>query len=99
LDAGEREVQPADAARDGERERLRVAVAGEALERRTAGERQPEQPRALVECLAGGVVERAPEDRERRVALDACEQRVPAARQQADERRLEDRLRRTADAQ
>ena len=97
LHAREREVQPVEAARDREGERLRVAVAGELLERRAAGERQAEQARALVERLAGGVVERAAEDVEGRVVLDAREQRVAAAGEQADERRLEDDARRPSE--
>ncbi len=46
-------------------------------------------PRALVEGLAGGVVERAPEHLVAVVLADARQQRVPAAGDQAHERRLE----------
>ena len=61
----------------------------EALERRAARISEPEHARALVERLAGGVVERAPEHLEAVVLADVREQRVPAARNQAQERRLE----------
>ena len=55
------------------------------------GYAEPEQARALVERLAGGVVERrarAPDTVPRTVA-HVEQQRVPAAREQARERRLE----------
>ena len=45
----------------GTRTRSRIAVRGEPLERRAAGVAEPEHARALVERLAGGVVERAAE--------------------------------------
>ena len=73
LQAGEGEVEPLREGlaraprrararpRAGEGERLRVAFGGEALQRRPARVAEPEHPRALVERLAGGVVERAPE--------------------------------------
>ena len=89
LQAGEGEVQAGDAARDREGEGVRVALLRQPLERRAAGVRQAEQPRALVEGLAGGVVERRAEDREAVVVLDAREERVAAAGDQAQERRLE----------
>ncbi len=44
--------------RDRQREGVRVALRGRALDRRAAGIAEPEQPRGLVERLAGGVVER-----------------------------------------
>ncbi len=68
---------------------MRVAIDGQALERRTTGVAQTEHARALVEGLAGGVVERASEDLEAVVLLDTREQRMPAAGDQAHERRLE----------
>ncbi len=70
-------------------EGLGVAVAREALEGGAAGVAEPEHARALVEGLAGGVVERAPEHVEAVVGRDVDEQRVPAACDQAEEGRLE----------
>ena len=58
LHPGEREVEAVDA-RDRERERLRIAAAGEPFQLGAAGVAETEQPRALVEGLAGCVVERA----------------------------------------
>jgi hypothetical protein len=89
LQPGEREVQAGDALAGREGEGLRVALAGELLERRTAGERQAEQPRTLVERLSGGVVERLAQDGEAVAVLDAREEGVPAAGHQAQERRGE----------
>ena len=50
---------------------------------------EPEQARALVERLAGRVVERRPDDLEAAVVPYVEEQRVPAAREQAQERRVD----------
>ena len=88
LHAGEGEVEPGDA-RDRKRERLGVALAREAVDRRAAGIAEPEQSRALVERLAGRVVERRAEDVPLRMVVHVQQQRVPAAREQAEERRLE----------
>ena len=60
LDPREGEVEPGHA-RDRERERLGVAHAGEGVDRGAARVAEAEQPRALVERLAGCVVERRPE--------------------------------------
>ena len=70
-----------------------IALGGQALERGAAGIGQAEHARALVEGLAGGVVERAPEDRVARVVLDAGQEGVSAGGDQAQERRLERRAR------
>ena len=56
---------------------------------RAAGIAEPEQPRRLVEGLAGGVVERLAEQRVALVVADAGEQRVAAAGDQAEEGRLQ----------
>ena len=76
-------------ARDGERERLGVALAREPVDLGAAGVAEPEQPRALVERLADGVVDRAAGHGERAARADVEQQRVAAAREQAEERRLE----------
>src|SRR5919201_6432470 len=60
LEPGEGEVE-ARHARDGERVRLRIALACEPVERRAAGVAEAEQPRALVEGLACRVVDRRPD--------------------------------------
>ena len=52
--------RPGDA-RDRERERLGIAVAREPVDLRAAGIAEAEQARALVERLAGRVVERRAE--------------------------------------
>ena len=88
LEAGEREVEAGDA-RDRERERRRVAVPREPVDLGAAGIAEPEQPRALVECLPGRVVERRAEHVEPRPVAHREKQRVPAAREQARERRVE----------
>src|SRR5581483_7132687 len=79
LDAGEREIEAVDA-RDREVVGLGVALAREPVDRGAARVAEPEQPRALVERLAGGVVERRPEDAEAAVILHVEQQRVAAAR-------------------
>ena len=67
LEPGEREVEavPLEVASRGQTAREvdgdLVAVAGGAVDVGAAGERQPEQPRHLVERLAGRVVDRRPE--------------------------------------
>ena len=88
LDAGEREVE-ARHARHRKPERLRIALPGQRVDLGAAGVRQPEEPRTLVERLAGGVVERRAEPLERPVPPDGQQERVAAAREQADEGRLE----------
>ena len=57
LQAREREVEPRHTG-DRERVGLRVALPREAIDLGPTGIRQPEQPRALVEGLARGIVER-----------------------------------------
>ena len=84
LEPGEREVEPGHA-RDREGERLRVALAREPVDLGAARVAEAEQPRALVERLAGRVVERRPEHASyRRAVADVEQQRVPAAREQAE---------------
>ena len=62
---------------------------GEAIDRSAAGVAQAEQPSALVERLAGCVVERRAEHAEARMIPDVEQQRVPSAREQAEKRRLD----------
>ena len=69
--------------------RLGVALRRQPVDRRSARIAEPEQPRALVERLAGRVVERRAHDVEPAVIPDVEEQRVPAAREQAEERRVD----------
>ena len=75
LQAREGEVEARDPRGGRERERRRVARLGELRQRRAARVGQPEQPRALVERLAGGVVERRARAPRRRPARS----RAPAA--------------------
>jgi hypothetical protein len=56
---------------------------------RAARVAEAEQPRALVEGLARGVVERRPEHLEGRMVAYVQQKRVAAAREQAEERRLD----------
>ena len=91
LEAGEGEVEARHAG-DGEVVGGRVAVAREPVELAAARVVEPEEPRALVERLAGRVVERRAEHGVVGVRADVDQQRVPPAREQAEERRL-DRLR------
>jgi len=88
LQAAEAEVEALrQAARKGHRRRL--ATRRQQVELATAGVGQAQQTGALVEGLAGGVVERAPDDAELHSLLDHRQQRVAAARRQTDERRLD----------
>ena len=65
LEAREAEVEAGVARhRDRERERLGIALARDPLDLRAARVAEAEDPRRLVERLAGGVVERLPEDLE-----------------------------------
>src|SRR5438132_10072367 len=77
LHAGEGEVEPVES-RHGEGKRLRVAVCGEPVEGCAARVAESEQPRALVERLAGGVVDRRPDRAVARVVANVEEKRVPA---------------------
>ena len=61
LQPREREVEAGQPSSGWELERVRVAVASQPLERGAARIAEAEQPRALVERLAGGVVERLAE--------------------------------------
>ena len=58
LQPGEREVQSRHPRAGGKREGLGITVAGQPLQGRAAGISEPQQTRALVEGLAGGVIER-----------------------------------------
>ena len=71
----------------GEADRGRVARTGRGVDRRPAGERQPEHPGHLVVGLPGGVVDGRPErhDTGREVAHQQ-QRRVPARHQQRDQR-------------
>ena len=66
--------------------RRRIALAGELVECRAAGKREPEQPRRLVERLARGVVARAPDDAHVRGDATCDELRVAARDEQREER-------------
>ena len=89
LQAAEREVV-AGAAHHRRRKgvRGRVAARRQLLEGRAARIAEPEQAGALVERLARRVVEAAPDHRHVAARLDRREQRVPARREQRQERRL-----------
>src|SRR5207253_10549690 len=71
------------------RERLGVSAAGQRLEGGAPWEAQAEHPRGLVERLPRRVVERAAEHLEAVLLAYVREQGVPAARDQAHERRIE----------
>ena len=106
LQPGEREVEPLRrtrlrapprAASPGEPGKENASGSPPAASFDSAGparEPEPEHPRALVERLARGVVERPPEHLEAVVLGHERQQRVPAARDQAHERGLERRRRR-----
>src|SRR5207247_888317 len=86
LEPREGEVEARNAG-DRECDRLGVALSCPPIDRRAARIAEAEQPRTLVERLAGGVVERRPEDGEASVLLHVEEQRAAAAREEAQERR------------
>src|SRR5213075_2757360 len=90
LQAREREIEPGNA-RNGEVVRGWIALAGDPVDRGSAGVAEAEQPCAFVERLAGGVVERRSQHPKGARLGDVDQQRVTAAREQAEERRL-DRL-------
>ena len=77
----------ADLAASYQRALVRALV--ERVDLLAAGVAEPEQARALVERLAGGVVERRPEHAVAAPVLHVEQHRVPAAREQAGERRLQ----------
>ncbi len=93
----ERRLQPAEAEieagvaghRDRHLERGRVALLGQLLQRRPARVAEPEQPRRLVEGLAGGVIEGLAQDLVAPVVPHPRQQGVPAAGDEAEEGRLE----------
>ncbi len=87
LHAREGEVEAVEPG-DGEREGRRVAALREPVELGAAGIAEAEQPSALVERLAGGVVECRSEHLEAAALADVEQQRVPTAREQAEKRRL-----------
>ena len=87
LQPREREVEAGDA-RDREVVRLGIAVAREQVELTPAGIPEAEEARALVERLAGGVVERRSEHGVPGALAHVEQHRVAAAREQARERRL-----------
>ena len=90
LQAAEAEVEAGVAGhRDRQLEGLGVAVRGQPFERRAARVAEAEQAGDLVEGLAGGVVERVPEDLVAGVVADRGQHRVAAAGDQAEEGRLE----------
>src|SRR5438046_1744572 len=88
LQAREREIEPGHA-RDREIERGGVPLAGEPVDRRAARVAEAEEPRALVESLAGGVVESRAEYPEAARLGDVDQQGMAAACEQAEERRLD----------
>ena len=88
LDSGEGEVEPVQAC-DRKRERVGIAVPGQPVNFAPAGIAETEQPRALVERLAGGVVDRGAEDGVAGMVLDVEQQGVAAAREEAQKRRLD----------
>src|SRR5207302_7835636 len=88
LQTREREVEPGDA-RDRKVVGLRIAALREHVELASAGIAEAEQAGALVERLARGVVERRAEQGVAAVLPDVEQHRVAAAREQAEERRLD----------
>jgi hypothetical protein len=89
LEPGEREVEVRDPGGGGEREGGRIALRGELRQGGTAGVAEAEQTGALVERLAGGIVERLAQERVAAVVVDLRQQGVAAGRDQAHERRLD----------
>ena len=90
LQPGEREVETGHA-RNREVERGRVPVLREPVDRRTARIAEPEESSSLVERLARCVVESRAEPLGAAALVHGEEQRVPPAREQARERRLDGR--------
>src|SRR5207248_11744803 len=93
----ERRLQPAEAEteagiaghRDREVESIRTPVRGRALDRGPSRVAQAQEPSPLVQRLARRIVQRLAEGLDARLLPNAGEQRVAAARDQAQERRLE----------
>ena len=90
LEAREREVEARHAS-DWELEGLGVTLLRQAVDLGSTGIAEAEQPGALVERLAGRVVERRAQNLETGVILDVEQERVAAAREQAEERAGSDR--------
>ena len=88
LQPREREVEPRDLG-NREREGLSVAVLREPIDRRAARVAEAEQPRTLVERLPRRVVECRPEQLVRTALPHGQQLRMAAAREQAEERRLD----------
>ena len=88
LEPREREVESRDAG-DREVERLGIALPGEPVDRGPPRVAETEEASALVERLARRVVERRPQPLGPTSLAHGEEERVPAAREQARERRLE----------
>src|SRR5919206_253199 len=88
LQTGEGEVEARHAGH-GEGVGLRIALAREAVERGAPRVAQAEEARALVEGLTRRVVDRRPDPAKAGPLAHVEEQGVPAAREQAEERRLE----------
>ena len=89
LQSAEAEVEAAFAHRHREVERLWIASLGRPLDRRSAWIAEAEEPSALVEGLACRVVQGLTDHLEARWIANAREQGVAAARDQAEERRLD----------
>src|SRR6185436_17559280 len=83
LQPGEREVETGDPC-DREAVGLGVSLPGEPVDRGAAGVAQPEKPRALVDGLAGSVVQRRPQNGKALALTHIEEQGVPAACEQAE---------------
>ena len=91
LQAAEAEVEPVVEHRPREADRLGIAVQRGVVDRRPAGIAEVEEPRHLVERLAGGVVDRLAEQPVVAVPAHLDQHRVAARHQQHDERELERR--------
>ena len=88
LETREREVEAGDP-RNREVEHRRVSLRGDAIDRRSARVAETEQTRSLVERLARCIVERGPQPLGSPALSAREEKRVPSAREQACEGRLE----------
>ena len=92
LQAAEAEVEPVVQHRPREADRLGVAVHRFTIDRRAAGVAEPEEASDLVERLAGGVVDRLPEQAVLAVVLHLDQHRVAAGDQHHDQRELQRRV-------
>ena len=88
LEPREGEVEAGDSC-DREGECLGIALLREPVDRRAARIPEPEQASSLVERLARRVVERRPQPLRATALAHGEEKRVPAAREQAREGRLD----------